>query len=1390
MYLIRIVLLALFYIDMHIHIPMYIRFFRFLVSVVAIGFAVSCSLPEQPSYEAEFGYGDEYESCFAIAPDISNQKVTALAEDTLGQIWVGTFRGLNRLDSRDVYQYFSSSLDTLTINDNQITDVICSSTGQIWVATVDGICKYTNQDNFNRIKTVNPRIARQIVETKKGKILINQFAVISEYNPKTNQFEEVISDCGDVVNLCRAYVDDSDILWFVSNTSVKCYETNTYELIDNIEVGTIYSSYKTQNGILWLGTSKGLRVIDTRQRVFSAMPAVVENHPELKKDPVVSICEERNGNVIFVTSSDKVYYFTPTNGGKVYEFGEKEFPINVPLENINKFLIDSQQNIWLGSLDQGVSVIYKDSRRFNKDYHLRHVMQQKSVIALTTDKDDNVWITTLYDGVWVRMNDTKEVIKTNIDDLLSKIPSFSNLSKVQLAANNWSVGIHYIFVDRDNNLWMAGLDKVHKVKHIGNGQLRIEKSYDVVAPMSINQDELGTIWIGTTTPYVYAKRDNEQQFEAIQLDTGEYTFTAGMEVMKDGSMLVVSFSNKIQIITPQNHEMRVLNVSDADYKRCIQKSTFIPTATYIDGNGDIWIGTITNGLLHYDIQKMSLEPIPGAPCNDISGIEQDVYGNLWVSTQQGLGCYDVRNRRFTNFTTADGTDGNQYYDRSSCKLKDGTIVFGATHGLTFFNPTDIQMGRKSSIVIQSLMVNNEVIHPHVDGILESALMFKPEVVLSHNQNSISVGFTMIDFCPNPRVRYRYRMEGFDNQWVESGHVHKATYNNLPPGDYTLEIQATSGNDNYVLAANSMHIVVRSAWWLTWWAKTFYFFVILIFLSYIYVIRIRVNSSRENMKRALQEKAHEQKINQMNMSFFANVSHEFRTPLTMISGPLSQIQQSKDLSQQNSQLLQMISRNVDRMLRLVNQLMDFGKLDNDMLKLSVAEVNISSQLNHMVDIFRVNAQEKHITFRTVGIEDELVAWIDLDKLEKIVNNLLGNAIKFTPQGGTIQMDVDIIPQAEALRLLPKSELRRDTHYLCLKVSDSGEGLPEGNIEQIFDRYYQVNGQSAAHISLGTGIGLYYARGLARLHHGWLYAENRKDDMGSVFTCILPMTKLVYSPNEISDEKIESVQKLPVIESASVIPVEEINNDNETTIMVVDDDTEVAHYLKTLLSPSYNVICKFDVDSALLAINDQLPDIVLSDVVMPGKDGYELCRAIKEDVQISHVPIILVTARGAIENQVEGLRIGADAYVPKPFDPTYLLALIQSLLKNRERQRQVLSSSTQTSTIEDNVLTPQDNAFMNNLYSLMEAELSNSELDVTRMAEKLSMSRTKFYYKVKALTGEAPGVFFKTYKLNRAAELLKEGQFNVSEVAEKTGFGTLSHFSTSFKKRFGVAPTGYR
>lgn len=539
---------------------------------------------------------------------------------------------------------------------------------------------------------------------------------------------------------------------------------------------------------------------------------------------------------------------------------------------------------------------------------------------------------------------------------------------------------------------------------------------------------------------------------------------------------------------------------------------------------------------------------------------------------------------------------------------------------------------------------------------------------------------------------------------------------------------------------------------------------------------RIRAEKQAVLRAEQAKAQEQFINKMNMSFFANISHEFRTPLTMISGPISLLYSSSDITGENKNLLRIVQRSVNRMLRLVNQMLDFNKLENDTLKLKVRPTEIVVFLKELTDIFRVNAESKSITMITNGLEGSFIAWIDEDKIDKIFTNLMSNALKYTPAGGRINVNFDIVSEEDAVQAVK------------IEVINTGQ-IPDDKLEKIFERYYQISDEHGGIYNWGTGIGLYYARSLARLHHGSLTASNLKDDNKVMFTLIVPVGQLAYSEAERSHEQVNQLEAFPLEENPLPVKPDPDLDKEKKTIMVVDDDSEVAYYLELLLGSDYQVVCRFNAESALEAITESVPDLILSDVVMPGKDGYWLCREIKESLQLCHIPVILVTAKTTIENQVEGLNVGVDAYVTKPFEPHYLMALIKSLLNNREKTRSLLSRSTQTDKMDENVLSPQDNMFMTELYHLMESELSNPELDVTRMTQLLKISRTKFYYKVKGLTGENPSVFFKTYKLNRAVELLKEGKYTISEIADMTGFNTLSHFSKSFKQQFGIPPSEY-
>lgn len=854
-------------------------------------------------------------------------------------------------------------------------------------------------------------------------------------------------------------------------------------------------------------------------------------------------------------------------------------------------------------------------------------------------------------------------------------------------------------------------------------------------------------------------------------------------------MLVAAFYNPLRFIDEKTWEISEPPFGGEMLAAAIRRSVFIPTAVKQDSRGDLWIGTVSNGLLRYCAGNDSIEHIAGAPCLDISGIEEDRQGNIWVSTQYGLGLYERSSGEFINYYDADGIGGNQFYDRASCSLDDGTLVFGGTHGLTIFNPMDVSQKRTIPLLFEDLKIHNVAVRPQDGKNIDRHLSYSPDIHLDYYENGFSISFAALDYSEHERVHYYYMMEGFDKYWIDARNNREVYYANLPAGTYTFRVKVTNNNRSIAETENSIRVIIRPAPWMSWWAWLIYIVIAVVVIGFIVVLRHRINQEKEAVRRTEHEKEQEQRVNKMNMSFFANVSHEFRTPLTMIAGPVTQLCESPDIKGENKNLLHVVQRSVARMLRLVNQLMDFNKLENDTLRLHVKRTDIISQLQGFIDIFRINANEKGIKLSTSGLEDTFLMWLDVDKLDKIISNLLSNALKFTSSNGNVSVNFDVISNEDVRGLIGPGREVKQSQYVKITVTDSGNGIPENQLEKIFERYYQLDNQSQATVNWGTGIGLYYSRSLARLHHGFLFASNRTDAKGAVFTLLLPVDDSAYTENEKRCSEETQTTAYPLELSYSATDEAADKDTEKPTILVVDDDTEVVHYLKALLSPYYKVICRFDADSAMQVLSESTPDFILSDVVMPGHDGLELCQMIKSDPQLCHIPVILVTAKSTVDNQVEGLNSGAVAYVTKPFDPNYLLALLKSILTNRDKVRDLLSRATQIETIEENVLSPQDNAFMTELYALMENELSNPELDVAHMTQLMKISRTKFYYKVKGLTGENPSAFFKTYKLNRAAELLKTGKYTISEVADMTGFNTLSHFSTSFKKQFGTTPSEY-
>ena len=1297
-----------------------------------------------------------------VTNDISNQQITAFGEDGKGHIWIGTFRGLNKFSVNEYHQYFCTD-DSLDIPDNHIHDIFLDSKKRLWISTVNGVCQYTDKDNFKNIRlSGNNRNGLRLSESSKGDILLTTLTDICLYNSSEECFEPAIYDFDtSSMFIINSFVDAQDNCWVITSNDMRCYSLSDCKRTFSMKREEYCrASYLLKNGELWIAGNQSVSIFDVRQCKYLSLPGAIASHPVLSHVPVEYIYPYENG-VLLCTQGRGVFYYDSISKTVIHQ-GENGFPFEVPNFKISRMFNDSQGNLWIGSVDQGYAVHYRYKKLFNNNNYLSSYFKDKSVISLSADKHQNLWIATLMDGVFVYRFGNQQLEKIDRNELFGE-------------GEGNTAYVNQLYVsDIDGIVWMtATSNEVLKCKY-EEGRFRVEQRYMVNVPMSIVEDDKQNLWIGTASSFLYVLRKGDKAFSRFPVFSG-YTFIPGPLPIGNGTILASAFYQPLKLVSADG-TISEPKINIQDFEHCIQRSVFIPTDLYKDSSGNIWIGTVSNGLMCYSPESGKVTPFPGTTCTDISSIEEDRQGNLWISTLYGLSKYIPQTDKWINYYEADGLGGNQFYDRASCCLDDGTLVFGGTHGVTIFQPTNMQVRHDIPLLFEDIKIHNTLVRPGKEACIDRHLSYNPDINLKYDQNGFSISFAALDYSESERLHHYYKLDGFDQYWINAHNNKEAYYANLPAGTYTFRVRITQNDQSTIVGENAIRVIVHPASWATWWAYTFYLIAGITILVFFIKAMWRIREEKQAVLRAEQAKAQEQFINKMNMSFFANISHEFRTPLTMISGPVSLLYSSPDITGENKNLLRIVQRSVNRMLRLVNQMLDFNKLENDTLKLKVRPTEIVVLLKELTDIFRVNAESKSITMITNGLEGSFIAWIDEDKIDKIFTNLMSNALKYTPASGRINVNFDIVSGEDAVQAVK------------IEVINTGQ-IPDDKLEKIFERYYQISDEHGGIYNWGTGIGLYYARSLARLHHGSLTASNLKDDNKVMFTLIVPIGQSAYSEAERSHEQVNQLEAFPLEENPLPVKSDPDLDKEKKTIMVVDDDSEVAYYLEMLLGSDYQVVCRFNAESALEAITENAPDLILSDVVMPGKDGYWLCREIKESLQLCHIPVILVTAKTTIENQVEGLNVGADAYVIKPFEPHYLMALIKSLLNNREKTRSLLSRSTQTDKMDENVLSPQDNMFMTELYHLMESEISNPELDVTRMTQLLKVSRTKFYYKVKGLTGENPSVFFKTYKLNRAAELLKEGKYTISEIADMTGFNTLSHFSKSFKQQFGIPPSEY-
>lgn len=1334
-----------------------------IITAIAVLMCMPALLACQQEDRPDSNRDKDEEHGLVVAQELSNSRVQCIEEDATGQLWIATFRGLNRYDGHEYHQYFCTE-DTLGIPDNNVQGLLCDKQGQLWVATVNGVCRYTKQDNFERIpmQTSN-RNARKLLMDSKGRVMVYNGGEVLIYDENHHIFLPRISRQLTNQSWGDCFINATDDILLVGPENILIYGGNDFKQrieMNHPKGSGFYYFAMLENGLLLSSGNGTLMLFDTKARQEVPLSTEMQTRLLANGSAVQAACLLENNTILLNTSKNGLFELNLL-AHTLYGEGDAGITIPVPDAYVTQIFQDSRKNIWLGTYDKGLFADYYYKEKFGgSDNYLNRVIENSSVFAVAMDKQDNLWISTLLKGVFVYHSATQKAEQIMIEGL---------------PAGETKNAVNHIFCDRDGLLWLSTANFVMKCRYDGT-RLHILGQWPVPMAMDFEQTDDGTIWVSTASTYILGFHPDSNEPEPKQAFNVDYTFIPSLLKLKNGQMLISAFYQNILQMDAKTGKLTQLEIPDM--QRCIRRSVYIPTDMHEDSNGNVWIGTVSNGLLRYSPKTKTMTRIGGLSCSDVASIEEGHQGNLWISTMKGLNRLDTKTGRITSLYKADGLAGDEFTDRASCQLPNGSLVFGGTDGITMFNPADIDTLRDMPLKFSDLKIHNQLVRPAEGGPIEAMLDSCQEIRLRHDQNSFSISFTALDFGEYERVHYYYKLDGFDSEWIDAGNSHTASYANLPSGHYTFRVRTTdSASDEAGSDERTVKVVVAPAPAFSWWAWLIYLVLGGLLATYLYHNARRLVRARRAARQAQMEKEQEKRVNAMNMSFFANIAHEFRTPLTMIAGPVGQLAKSGSLDGEERSLLSIAQRSIQRMFKLVNQLMDFNKLENDTLRLSVEQLDVVKAMNDILDTFEFNAKEKGITIHRYGMEDKLQVWTDGDKLEKIVSNLLSNALKFTPRDGHIDVSLDTAD---------------DT--VKVTVADTGKGIPEEQQENIFKRYYQLDNQTKAIVNWGTGIGLYYSRRLAELHHGSLTAGNRKEGTGAVFTLIYPMTEQAYTAEERRPLEGDGVADYRIID----MPVSPQTNrqpqqseDDRPTILVVDDDTEIINYMRLLFSQDYRLITCLDADTALEEMRAEEPNIVLSDVMMPGKDGYELCQEIKQDIQLSHIPVILVTAKITAENQVEGLNVGADAYVTKPFEPAVLSALIQSQLKNRERVRKLLTNATTTEEEGvENALSEQDKHFMEELYKLMEEELSNSELDVTRITKMLYISRTKLYYKIKGLTGETPSNFFRTYKLNRAAELLKSGRYTIAEIADKTGFSTQSHFSVVFKKQFGVTPSDYK
>jgi signal transduction histidine kinase/ligand-binding sensor domain-containing protein/AraC-like DNA-binding protein len=1344
---------------------------------------------------------------------ISNNYIHSICEDLEGNLWIGTENGLNILDviTDHFITLINNPSDTNSISGNNITEIVCDKNGIIWVGTYG--------QGLNKIKRIGNK------EFKVARF---------KNNPGSSG-----SLSNDIVN--TLYLDKEDNLWIGTNKGLNVLdkETNRFKSYlhnqnpkNSISHNSILSICEDSFGYLWTGTWYGLNKINKNTGRITQYYFDKNNPSSISNSVIKAIKEDVQGNLIIGTLNglnkynrefDSFYHF-PVNKNDDYSLSN---------EFINCIATDNQGNIWIGTDMGGVNMYNVFQKKFGYIVHdpFSKNSLSSNIINSIFEGPSKLWIGTAGSGL------------NCYDKNTGKFYHYKNIPD-----NNRSISGDYVSAiskDTDNNLligtWGNGLNQiVIKSNQISFERLIPENGWNNINNISISciYSDSNIILLGGINGLEIVDIKHKKFIPIANNPEWKNKINDVKSIIKDKQNYFWIGTRKGLYSIDKNNLSPSLNEDEITYySKNTDELKSLPdnyiTTLCEDKQGNIWIGTFGNGISKMQIEDSihvsftNYNEKDGLSNNVIYSILIDENGNLWMSTDFGLSKFDPELIEFKNFYLSDGLQNNQYYWGAAFKGNTEILYFGGMKGVNYFNPNDIiDNNIIPKVTITDFRVFNKSVpvgtEDDPNSILKQDISVTPDIELSYKDNVFSFEFSALTYFQSSKINYAYKMEGVDKDWVLVPSTQRfASYTNLKGGDYTFYVKASNSDGVMSNEPTKLTIHIAPPFWETILFKVLglSIIVLLIILYFKYRTRVLVIQKRsleliiekrtnditiQKEQLALQNKEiteqrdklidlnkKVQQVNQLKLRFFTNISHEFRTPLTLIAGPVKNLLSSLPGPEETRASLLIINRNVQRLIHLINQLLDFRKVETGKLELKVSKGDLGTHIKNIFSSFEQLAVDAQINYKYTKEPCSEEQWFDHEKIENVLLNLLSNAFKHTPPKGSIYLSLKF-----------KDSDTKNNHkppMAEIKVTDTGNGIPPAHINNIFKRFYQINTpENIKH--RGSGIGLSLTKELVNAHHGNISAES-KVGKGTTFTVCIPYLKDSFQPKEITARKNELDRN--IIEQ-KISPVEifepEIRHYNINKpkankkqseyplILIVEDNYDLRTFIINNLTQDYSILEAENGKDAYEIAKAHNPSIIISDIMMPVMDGLELCTRIKNNLLTCHIPIILLTARSLVENWIEGLEIGADDYMPKPFDINLLNARIKNILESRKKLRKHFVGEVETIQ-SDVVTTNTDKVFLGKAIKIVEENIGNSDFGVKDFVDEMCVSHSLLHKKLTVLVNQSAGDFITTLRLKKSVKLLQNSGKNISEVAYEVGFNDPKYFSQKFKRYFGVLPSDY-